>query len=313
MKTPTPSVDIEAVFPILRNLRRETIRLHPRRGPDPGLAASKMGGLFLWPSAEPWPRCTIDERSGQWIEDPPQSGHFYLDDSLIAPDDPQHNDYLVGILQVRQADVPQMPFPAGTDLFQLLWCPRYHPDTFAPSCRARWRRVADVDRPRTELPQPRRTDFDDELIPHLCVLSPERVIEYPSLHDLPAALEEQITQWEQTPQAQGYDYYFDLSVASGTKIGGYFKSLNSPHTIPLCSLCRQPMDYLLSVATSEWGSREGQERWCPEEERYLLADVPALHEARLAAAEPCVFISRGYNLNIFVCRRHPEWLVDCSY
>src|SRR5579884_4241417 len=174
MKTPTPSVDIEAVFPILRGYGRETIRLHPRRGADPGLAASKMGGLFLWPSDEPWPRCTIDERSGQWIEDPPQSGRFYLDDSLIAPDDAQHNDYLVGVLQVRQADVPQMPFPDGKDLFQLLWCPRYHPDTFAPYCRARWRRVADVDHPRTEMPQPRRTDFDDELIPHLCVLSPER-------------------------------------------------------------------------------------------------------------------------------------------
>lgn len=315
MTTPTPSVDIATIFPALQGQRREAIRLHPRRGADPGLAVSKMGGLFLWPSEEPWPQCTVEEPLDEWLEDPPGSGRYIEDNTPIAPGHPRHNDYLVGVLQLRREDVPQMPFPGDTDLFQLLWCPRYHgTDALIPFCRATWRRAAMVQHPRTQAPTPRRSDPDGDLIPHPCVLSPEPVSEYPSSHDLPARVHKEIARWEKTPQAHGYSYFFDLSVAQGTKIGGYFTSLASPPAVPVCASCQRPMEYLLTVASGEWGTRAGRERWCPEEERHLLWDVPFVNDAeREAAIEPCVHISRGYHLNFFICRQHPEWLIGCAY
>jgi hypothetical protein len=106
MKTPTPTVQIADVFPALQGRQRETVRLHPRRGADAGLAASKMGGLFLWPRDEPWPRCTAVEGRGILVEDPPGSGIFRSDESLIGPDDPLHNDYLVGVLRLQRSDWP---------------------------------------------------------------------------------------------------------------------------------------------------------------------------------------------------------------
>jgi hypothetical protein len=74
------------------------------------------------------------------------------------------------------------------------------------------------------------------------------------------------------------------------------------------------MDYLLTVASGEWGSGEGRERWCPEEERHLLLDGPSIdYRARQAATNPSVFLSRGYDLNLFICRRHSDWPIAWSY
>lgn len=39
----------------------------------------------------------------------------------------EHPPYpMTGVLQVYVRDVPELPFPHGTDLFQLLWCPNNH-------------------------------------------------------------------------------------------------------------------------------------------------------------------------------------------
>src|SRR5437868_2036526 len=60
LTTPKPPIDLLDVLPELADLRATTVRLHPRKGRVPGRNASKMGGVFLWPSDEPWPTC--DER-----------------------------------------------------------------------------------------------------------------------------------------------------------------------------------------------------------------------------------------------------------
>src|SRR5262249_20164871 len=92
LTTPPPNVDVEAI-PDLAQLRKTTVRLHPRFGDEPALDQTKMGGSFLWPKDEPWPRC------------------------------PDHEVPYVTVLQLRAEQFPEIAFYPGTNLFQLLWCP----------------------------------------------------------------------------------------------------------------------------------------------------------------------------------------------
>src|SRR5262245_18643467 len=107
--TPRPCLDVTKLVPELRELRKTTVRLHPRRGSVAEPGASKMGGHFLCPAHEPWPVCE------------------------------RHALPLVCILQLRKRDVPELGFRPGTDLFQLLWCPQDHPDPlFVVAPRTFW-------------------------------------------------------------------------------------------------------------------------------------------------------------------------------
>src|SRR5262245_58839441 len=91
--TPPPAVDVPTVVPELKSLSKVAVRLHPRYGDEPRPDESKVGGRFLWPVDEPWPTS---------------------DDVL-----------LVTVLQLRAEDAPpNCTFRPGTDLLQLLWCPR---------------------------------------------------------------------------------------------------------------------------------------------------------------------------------------------
>ena len=40
------------------------------------------------------------------------------------------------VLQLRRDDMPELGFPDGADLFQLLWCPASHADEYAPASSA---------------------------------------------------------------------------------------------------------------------------------------------------------------------------------
>jgi hypothetical protein len=57
---------------------------------------------------------------------------------------------LVPVLQLFSRDVPDLPFPSGTDLLQLLWCPDDHaeppgqPRYWGPSVEVRFRSAAGV-------------------------------------------------------------------------------------------------------------------------------------------------------------------------
>src|SRR6476661_5495045 len=112
LTTPEAPIDLLAVLPELADLRATTVRLHPRKGRVPGRYASKLGGNFLWPSDEPWPTC--DERWPPSWYGPP----IAVPDGQPVP--------LVPVLQLRAEDIPELPFPRGADLFQLLWCPLPH-------------------------------------------------------------------------------------------------------------------------------------------------------------------------------------------
>lgn len=266
LTTPPPRLDPVAAFPELAPLARTTVRLHPRRAPDGPIDASKMGGNFLWPLAEPWPaddESRINEMNRGTVhnEEPP-----ILPGTSIpyAP-----------ILQLRAEDFPEMPFPAGADLFQLLWFPywvQFPPDDEEIMSildhRTYWRRADGIGERRSRNPAMVRR-FHGEFA-HPCRLHPERVTEYPSAFDLNAKLERRINKWKRTPKIADEDdepidyYHWECSVCPSTKIGGYLYYIQGKHKPPTCA-CGRGMDHLLTVALDEWSGCTEQ-RWRPIEE-----------------------------------------------
>jgi hypothetical protein len=251
--TPPPACDVSEVFPELAKLRKTTVRLHPRYGDEPPVDASKLGGTFLWPSKEPWPTCSV------------------------------HGIPLVTVLQLRASDFPEMPFPPGADLFQVLWCPREHeenpdrPDQcpmYWADPQFFWRSLKKIRLPRPDNPPPQEAYY--EYVPYTCRLLPERVIEYPAIEELPDDLVQRIEEWEdQNLDENGIhacEYEAELSVAYGTKIGGHVRSIQYPQR-PICN-CGRPMEHLLTIATTEWNGMRDP-RWTPFEEQEKFASFPS--------------------------------------
>ncbi|WP_460916079.1 YwqG family protein [Plantactinospora veratri] len=243
-------IDMREVFPQVVPFARRAIRLHPRKG-SPGVEQSSVGGPLLWPADEPWPGC----------------GGVHPEDHLDAgPDDPAQGP-LVPVLQLFAADVPDLPFPAGTDMLQVLWCPFDHEPWCSPRPELRWRRRADVGARRETMPAPHE-DADPATIPDPCTVDPERVVEYPS-HDLPREVWRQIDGTvRRVAEETGWQYEYDLSEASGIKVGGYPGWTQSPDW-PVCG-CGTGMVHLLTVASWEF-SRGDEKRWIPVEDRPAMA------------------------------------------
>jgi hypothetical protein len=283
--TPRPPLDITAVFPELAGLARTAFRLHPR--PDrPGTQDSSLGGPLLWPAVEPWPVCTTAHVGSREVPVPPEvttwaeatewalrngAGVALHPDGSITtrvgdsrlPDPPSP---LVGVLQIYARDVPDLPFPPGTDLLQVLWCPNEHDVPFSgPRPEAFWRRAADV---TWLLRQPPRPVFDGGLSaksydPVPCLLHPEPVTEYPDSEDLPDALGERVEQWDRGDDDDApHLYWSSLSTAPGTKALGYPRWAQGPRP-PECEQCGQVMTHLLTIASEETGH---QDRWQPDDD-----------------------------------------------
>lgn len=289
--TPPPAYEVSKLFPELAGRSTTAVRLHPRYGNEPPADASKLGGTCLWPAEEPWPLC------------------------------PAHFIPLVTVLQLRAADFPEMPFPPGADLFQMLWCPREHFEV--PECRDKpspmywadprffWRNSRTITRPRPDNPPPEEPYYD--YIPFPCRLLPERVIEFPSVYDLPEELVNRISEWEDQhlgPEGMHTcEYEGELSAAPGTKVGGSIHWIQDPWQ-PGCPACGRPMEHLLTVATVEWdGVRDP--RWMPLEERSILATFPGRWEEwdeKHKAIFSARWIPTGLGLGdagqmqLFVCR-----------
>jgi hypothetical protein len=179
--TPKPPADVLEVAPELKALVKVAVRLHPRYSDEPRPDESKLGGRFLWPAAEPWPRCD------------------------------EHGVPYVPVLQLRAEDAPPtVPYYADADILQLLWCPRDH-----GSHRVRpavvWRKRADVTGPTADHPPTDRALVG--YVPVPCRVFPERVMEFP-----PAAVLPEVVRGKVAGLA-GYDEL--LSAAPGTKVGGW--------------------------------------------------------------------------------------------
>ncbi|MEJ8640403.1 DUF1963 domain-containing protein [Streptomyces sp. MS1.HAVA.3] len=236
--TPPRPLDVEQLFPEVAPLRRQTVRLHPRAG-SPSYRDSSVGGPPAWPEGEPWPVC------------------------------PEHRGSpMVPVVQLYAADaLGLVPFPAGCDLLQVLWCPRDH-DGLWVLPEVHWRAAAAVGNVREAPPAPVEVRFGR--VPKPCVVHPELVTEYPSW-DLPDglwdALEPRIAQVE---AETGWDYQYHLSTAPGTKLGGYPGWSQDPEW-PDCSGCRTPMHHLLSVQSAE-ADAASRLTWTPLEDRAVPYD-----------------------------------------
>lgn len=224
-----------------------------------------------------------------------------------------------------------MPFPPGKDMFQVLWCPRDHkgdPDQPCPMLWADpkffWRNRREIMRQRPDNPAPSEAYFD--YVPLPCRLLPERIVEYPSIYEIPDDLKERIYAWQdQNLDGNGehaYCYEFDLSVCPGTKIGGYLSWIQFPW-IPGCS-CGSNMEHLLTITSAEWNGLIDR-RWTPEEDQQILAELHKSwdeREERDGLRQYAILNPTGLTLgdcghmHVFVCRRCPDWpivpAIECS-
>lgn len=295
--TGAPRFDVAALIPEFASLAKQTVRLHPRPGPEPGANASKLGGRILWPADEPWPICTEPEWRREGDTSPPHQ-HIYIP-----------------ILQLRRDEFPELAFPGDADLFQLLWCPNFHEEPFLiPVCRVFWRRASDVANPRNEMPQP--TPSNREFLPRACVLHPERVTEYPSQSELSEEANALIERWEAEQEEEGI-YYYGLSTAPGTKLGGYVNWIQNAW-VPTCARGHD-MEHLLTIASTEIFGGEWQ-RWCPAEDIQATGKTVEQLEVNQAYLDVLKGVDRGTDimlgdcgsLYIFVCRQCPGWPILCE-
>lgn len=194
--------------------------------------------------------------------------------AVFAADEPPGP--LIPVLQLFAADVPGMPFPDGTNLLQLLWCPTEHEtdDMFerpwtrlAPVCQVFWR-----DSTAVELVEPRVPGGpvpNDEFVPRPCTLHPEVVADYPHLLDL--------TPDELTEVADSEVDYDQLGPAPGSKVGGWVEWAQDSE-VPACDQ-GHAMVHLVTIASVEhW-----EDSWTPEPDAernptgLMIADCGGYH------------------------------------
>ena len=266
--TPLPPLEITRVFPALSDLSAATVRLHPQRTRQ-GRASSKVGGSILWPPGVDAPRCELHA----------------LDHALAEP------TYLP-VIQLRRSDIPELPFPDGTDVFQVLWCGRAHDEPiFVARCAVYWWSAAQASDSLT-------VTFDDlGYRPEECSIEPERVLEFPNIVDLPRDLRSEIVAWEERLGKEGL-YEFELSTAPGTKVGGYPNWIQEAEW-PSCPIGHR-MDHLLTIDDSEFDGGT-YARWLPVEDQ---AAWEGPDEARLAVQNPTGLSLMG-SLYLFVCSLCP--------
>lgn len=288
-RTPPRPVDVETLFPELRPLRREAVRLHPRAG-RPSHVDSSVGGPLLWPVEEPWPVCDTE--------------HYEKDSDTLY----EGEVHLVPVVQVHRVDAPGIAFPRGCDLLQVLWCPYDHGEYRYPLPRVRWRRAGDVKRVR-ETP-PSHAEAAAEYVPASCVVHPEQVVEYPGW-DLPEELSDTLGgRFDRLERETGRHYDHHLASAPGIKLGGYPGWTQEP-VWPDCGWCEQRMDHLLTVTGWEYDGASWR-TWLPVEDRPPAGiEDPWRSERSRAAQDPTgLMLGDAGGVYVFECRSCPDRPVD---
>jgi hypothetical protein len=289
--TPPPSHRVADLFPALAGREWVTVRLHPRRGPEPPADATKLGGRIRWPLGEPWPAC-----------DRPHDGYHPKGEPRFFVRSPDGRPY-VPVLQVLGEDVPELGFPPGADTFQLLWCPASHPELYAPAVRVFWWRRTDL----ADLvpPDPAPALDAGDYVPQPCVLHPERVPEYPSAFEVYDEIGPTIELLER--DLGDLHYQSELGSAPGTKVGGHPDWLQDPEWPP-CD-AGHAMEHLLTVSDTEFDGASWR-RWLPVEEAGIW-DGPV--DARFAVQEAAGLHMGMGSIYVFICRTCPGWPIAQVY
>jgi uncharacterized protein (TIGR02996 family) len=277
--TPPPSVDVARYLPEVAPFARTAVRLHPhpmRGSRDP--ADGKIGGLFLWPEDEPWPMC------------------------------PEREVPYVPVLQLRPCDVPEIRFPPGRDLLQLLWTPYRDEETYAPRPLLLWRTISEVTNPRTAIPDPAAFGLDlgdwniRENIPTPCSVYPERVTEYPDPDELYEFLGEQrhkevLVKIEAMERRTRRRYFYELSTCPGTKAADG-RSFGPDG---------RRFEHLVTFASWEFDAGSDR-RWVPLEDR---PERGGPHFQRIMEPTGMAF-GRTQRLEVWVCRDVEPWAVHTN-
>ncbi|MEV6239129.1 hypothetical protein [Lentzea sp. NPDC051838] len=166
---------------------RPAVLLNPLEG-EPTDADSHIGGPLLWPIDDPWPVCSVD------------------------------GEPFVGAVQLYQRDFPELPFPSGTDVVQVLLCALDH-DAGGPDVRLVWRDSSSVVELIEEEPDP--SEVEERYVPTINVFEPIRYAEHPD------------------------------KVSGGTKIGGWTPWYDSGPFVFSCPECGSVQHQTLSLATHE--------------------------------------------------------------
>ncbi|MEV8530178.1 hypothetical protein AB0451_39935 [Streptomyces sp. NPDC052000] len=193
-----PPFSVPDLIPELADLVRETTLLYPRSG-APHISDSSIGGPLLWPVAEPWPQCADP---GHY-----NPAHVSTAGAGAAP------VTMVPVVQLYARDVPELPFPQGCDVLQIVWCPLIHEsqDQCTVLPQLHWRNEAEVTATGAAakaLPAP--YESDDDFVPRPCTVSPTRVEEYPNW-DMPTALTETLGDRFDDIEAEFGCSYYDIA------------------------------------------------------------------------------------------------------
>lgn len=225
---------------------------------------------------------------------------------------------MISVLQLTKNDVPELGFPEGKNLFQLMWCPNQDHDecNYAPFSKCFWRQYQKGNGvqllPKAQVPQP-GSNADDFVMPKICSIAPERVAEYPDYCEVEEADEElvqNIENWIQDHSAvdvhelglrEGENcYQYSWSVSPSDKVGGYVNWVQATD-FKTCEGCGQTMEHLLSIASLGGYGGGGSKRWYP------------LNEARKDALKGHkMSVNGGGMYYIFICRLCLEKPIKCG-
>jgi hypothetical protein len=270
-------VDPAKLIPGLAGWAKVCVRLHPRPG-DPSPQSSHIGGSMIWPQGEAMPFCE------------------------------QHQMQFIPVLQINADDVPELPFPDGARMLQVVWCPMIHEieyssgyDYSGPFAMVFWRGAME-NQTLTQMCAPvSLSESGNPYAPSPCTINPERVTEYPDTEELSGEIRSAILACSEFTSAE---YGYGLSVARGWKIGGWPSWHSTDLQDLYCDLCHGKLDLLVKFDTSEWDG--GSERWHPYEDYGLGV------ESADDLMEPTgVLLGNWGELRIFVCRsdvNHPHVL-----
>jgi hypothetical protein len=299
--TPPPRVNILEALPELAAQTTTTIRLHPRHGDVPELSASKIGGTFLWPDDEPWP--IMPSRRPDWYDNSKYFTWDIPDATLIA---------FVPVLQINARDVPDFSFPPGKDLLQLLWYP-LNSDERRIS-RVFWRNSHEVTHPLAQMPA--SPHASERFISTPCILTFERVVEYPDSDELTSEQCARIDAWIDRENILPIDplddiketlYEFELSVCPGNKLGGYVAWIQYAEW-KTCDNCGRQMEHLLTLTDMDvdggtwvrWLAVEDRDLWINGGNQRMLANAPDWGLG-------------GGSMYYLVCRYCADWPVKVVY
>jgi hypothetical protein len=253
---------------------------------------SRVGGAIRWPKQTPWPTC------------------------------PEHNTSLVPVMQLLRADVPQLGYPDGKDVFQLLWCPDDHRVLLAPRPQVFWWRHDEL----ADMPLADGGAAGRHVAPAPRQLHPEAVDELPSAFELDAKTVEKLDEWitthldEMLRRGEIHDpaeaapdgardsitYQYQFSTAPGTKVGGHVQWHQEPE-VPRCPK-GHAMEHLLTIAAWEFDGASWW-HWMPDEERAAKVGSGMTTKRLASGAVIQRYVSNGQEPRVRAAQE-PSWGVD---